>query len=284
MTTAVTHTAADVAELSFSQVVGLVNEPNMCSGGSATIRTVLREAPGVGPGSRILEVGSNTGFSVLEMAAASRADVFGIDIEDASVRFAKAKAKALALTNAYFSVGDGTRIDFPDGHFDLVFASNVTSFIPDRTAAISEYYRVLRPFGVLAAVPIFYRERPPAELLRAVEVAVGAPMPGFSREDWKEMFGRAGSELIFSADHRYDDLDEVRIDAYVVEVLAQPCNDGLAPDVREAATERLRYFYRLFNRNLQYAGYAIFLYRKSSPTAFPVLHTSTPIAGSVVRR
>ncbi|MFD7717085.1 class I SAM-dependent methyltransferase [Streptomyces sp. NPDC059814] len=277
-------TPDDVRQLNFSQTVGLVNEPNMCSGGAATIRTVLRETPGLGPGRRILEVGSNTGFSVLEMAASADCEVSGIDIEESSVRFSRTKAAALGLENAHFSVGDGTRIAFPGEHFDLLFASNVTSFIPDRQRAIDEYYRVLKRFGVLAAVPIFYHRRPPARLLAEVEHAIGAPLPRFGRNDWEDMFGRDGAELFFSEDHEYLDLSPEQIDGYVAAVLAQPCNDSLPEELKEAAGRRLHHFYSLFNENLGYCRYSILLYRKNRPTEFPILHASAPVAGSAVRR
>jgi ubiquinone/menaquinone biosynthesis C-methylase UbiE len=277
-------TVSDIQHLNFSQTVGLVNEPNMCSGGAATIRAVLREGPALAAGDRILEVGSNTGFSVLEMASATHCEVQGIDIEESSVRFSQEKAAALGLANAHFSVGDGTKIAFPDEHFDMVFASNVTSFIPDRGRAIDEYYRVLKRFGVLAAVPIFYHRRPPARLLAEVEQAVGAPLPRFSRADWEEMFGLPGSELFFSEEYEYLDLSPAQIDAYVAAVLAQPCNDGMTEELKEAAGQRLHYFYTLFNENLGYARYAILLYRKSQPTAFPVLHASAPVAGTALHR
>ncbi|MFE7271832.1 class I SAM-dependent methyltransferase [Streptomyces sp. NPDC057623] len=273
-----------VQKLNFSQTVGLVNEPNMCSGGAATIRAVLREIPGLGAGDRILEVGSNTGFSVLEMAASINCEVHGIDIEEASVQFSRTKAAALGLDNAYFAVGDGTRIAFPDEHFDMLFASNVTSFIPDRQRAIDEYYRVLKRFGVLAAVPIFYHRRPPARLLEEVERAIGAPLPRFSRVDWEQMFGRKDSELFFSEEYEYLDLSPEQIDAYVAAVLAQPCNEGMPEDLKEAAGKRLHYFYSLFNENLGYCRYAILLYRKSRPTEFPILHASAPVAGTALHR
>ncbi|WP_330289380.1 class I SAM-dependent methyltransferase [Streptomyces sp. NBC_00576] len=274
----------EVQHLNFSQTVGLVNEPNMCSGGAATIRSVLHRVPGLGVGDRILEVGSNTGFSVLEMASATKCDVHGIDIEESSVRFSRNKAAALGLDNAHFDVGDGTRIAFPDEHFDLLFASNVTSFIPDRGRAIDEYHRVLKRFGVLAAVPIFYHRRPPARLLAEVEQAIGAPLPRFSRADWEDMFGRPGSELFFSEEYEYLDLSPEQIDAYVAAVLAQPCNDDMGQELKEAAGRRLHYFYTLFNENLGYARYAILLYRKSAPTTFPILHASAPVPGTALSR
>lgn len=185
-----TVTAERVADLNFSQTVSLLNEPNMCSGGAETIRTVLRHVPPLHAASRILEVGSNTGFSVLEFASMVPGAVHGIDIEPYSVQLSQAKAEHLGLANAHFSVGDGTAIDYPEKDFDLVYASNVTSFIPDAARAVSEYYRVLKRFGTLAAVPIYYRSTPPPALLTKVEEAIGAPLQVRRLEDWLPVFGQ----------------------------------------------------------------------------------------------
>lgn len=274
----------DVPLLNFSQVVGLVNEPNMCSGGAATLRTVLRETPGLNRRSRILEVGSNTGFSVLELASASPCQVYGVDIEPTSVLLAKEKAAGMGLPNAHFSVGDGTQIAFDDGEFDLVFASNVTSFIPDKVSAVREYYRVLKTYGVLASVPIFYHRSPPARLVAEVEEAIGAPLTQRGRVEWEELFCAPGGELFFAEEHEYDELGDNAITDYVAAVLDQPCNADMTDELKAAAGERLAYFYRLFNENLGYARYAVLLFRKGAPTTFPVLHTSAPVRGTLERR
>lgn len=257
--------------LNFSQLVGLVNEPNMCSGGTATLRTILRQAPTLHATDRALEVGSNTGFAVLELAAQTPATVHGIDIEPASVALAQAKAAALGLDNARFQVGDGTRIDFPDDYFSLVFVSNVTSFIPQADRAVADYYRVLRPLGTLAAVPIYYHRPPPAALVAEVEAAIGAPIRQRSLDDWLDLFG---GQPYFIQEYEYEYRDDHDIDRYVARVLGQPSNDALDEEVKQAAGDRLRYFYALFNENLQYARYAIVLLRKGAPTGFPILHTS----------
>lgn len=269
--------AADVPFLNFSQTVSLVNEPNMCSGGAETIRQILRHAPPLGAGQRVLEVGSNTGFSVLEMASQTVARVTGIDIEPYSVRLASDKARSLGLANADFKVGDGTSIAEPDDSFDLVFASNVTSFIPDPVRAVEEYYRVLRPLGTLAVAPIYYHEAPADDLLAEVGEAVGVDVPVRGLQDWVTAFGQNRREPYWVQEYAYDDLDDAHIERYVRAVLDQPSNRSLDPSVSTAAAERLGYFYRLFNRNLRHARFAVMLFRKSEPTRFPILHTTYPV-------
>jgi ubiquinone/menaquinone biosynthesis C-methylase UbiE len=271
-------TASDeVTRLNFSQVVSLLNEPNMCSGGAETLRQIVRHAPQLGPRSRVLEVGSNTGFSVLELAAQLPTEVYGIDIEPYSVRLAEEKARALRLPNAHFQVGDGMDIDFDDATFDLVFPSNVTSFVPDARKAVAEYYRVLKPFGTLAAVPIYYHRPPPADLLARVEQAIGVPLSVTRLETWVELFGEGVRSPYWLREYEYIDLSAAEIDAYLARVVDQESNDALAPEVKEAAASRLREFYALFAENLRYARFAILLFRHGDPTSFPILHRTRPV-------
>jgi len=270
--------AADVQHLNFSQTVSLLNEPNMCSGGAETIRQVLRHAPPLGPAHRILEVGSNTGFSTLELAVQTTAQVTGIDIEPNSVRLAVDKATALGLSNVDFRVGDGTAIAAEDGFFDLVFASNVTSFIPDPVRAVKEYYRVLQRFGTLAVAPIFYRTAPPATLLAAIGEAVGVEVPVRHLDHWVNLFGQGQRQPFWVQEYEYDELDDAAIDRYTQSVQDQPGNQSLDSAVAEAAGRRLAYFYRLFDENLRYARFAVMLFRKDDPTTFPVLHTTKEVS------
>ncbi|HST86243.1 MAG TPA: class I SAM-dependent methyltransferase [Kineosporiaceae bacterium] len=270
-------TAESVATLNFSQTVSLLNEPNMCSGGAETIRTVLAQIPTLRYASRILEVGSNTGFSVLEFASMVTGTVHGIDIEPYSVKLSRAKARRLGLDNAHFRVGDGTAIDYPTGDFDLVYASNVTSFIPDAPRAVAEYYRVLRPFGTLAAVPIYYRTTPSAALLSQVEEAIGAPLRVRRLDDWIPVFGQGTRQPYWTQEFEYVDLTPIEIARYVDAVVAQESNTMLPQPVLTAAAERLHHFYTLFNENLRHAGFAVLLYRNQEPTPFPILHRTRPV-------
>jgi len=47
------------------------------------------------------------------------------------------------------SGGQGERLPFPDGSFDVVISNGVIDLIPDKDAVLSELFRVLRPGGRL---------------------------------------------------------------------------------------------------------------------------------------
>lgn len=262
-----------IENVDFSTLVGVANEPNMCSGGTATIRRVLQQVP-VHADSRFLEVGSNTGFTTIEFASWIPGKVYGVDINPKSIELARKKASAFGITNAEFIHANALTLPFENHRFDLVFVSNVTSFIQDRERAITEYYRVLKPRGVLAAVPIYYHEAPPEELRKRVEEAVGAPIPVRGKDYWQNLFSHTGTELFFDEEYEYIYQSPERIAAYVDMVMSHPHLGEFPAETRAAIANRLQYFYHLFNENLRYARYTILLYRTGAPNLEPILHQS----------
>jgi ubiquinone/menaquinone biosynthesis C-methylase UbiE len=270
---------AEIKELDFSRVVALTNEPNMPSGGGATVRRVL-ELAGPRRGGRVLEVGSNTGYTTIEMASWLDSPVTGLDVNPVSNAFAAAKAQRAGIDNAEFVLGDGQGMPFDDDLFELVFASNVTSFMTDHQQACDEYYRVLAPRGVLAVVPIYYRQAPPEPLRKAVEAAIGVPLQVTSEQYWIDVFSRDGVSLVADEPYEYIRQTPERIAAYVEQVMDQAHLAGQPAQKTAALNSRLAHFYEIFDENLSYAGYSILLFRKGHPNPEPVLHTTRRVHGS----
>lgn len=264
-----------ISEMSFSEIVGLVNEPNTPSGAHESIRQICTAIP-MDRVERILDVGSNTGFATVELASSTKAQVVGVDINPGSVEYARQLAGRVGLSNAEFQVGNILALPFPNDSFDMVYCNNVTSFIADRDKAIAEYQRVLKPNGVLAIVPIYYIRTPPTELVERVSRAIEAPIEVRDIDQWFSAFESPDLRLYYRADFAYDDLSANTISAYAARVTAPERLPDLSEDDRAAAGERLAYFYSLFNENLQYCGFSVLIYRYRPPNTFPVLYTSRP--------
>lgn len=268
---------AEISQLDFSSVVALVDEPNTPSGAHESIRTILTAVP-ADRFRRVLDVGSNTGFATLEIASWLDAEVVGLDINPDSVALASERAAALGLSNARFVEGSLLDLPFEADSFDLVYCNNVTSFVRNRTQALAQYTRVLRPMGVLAAVPIYYRETPPQSVVDDVSRAIGAPIDPRGIEQWLECFSEPGLDLIYRKDFVYDRLSDERIADYASRVVAEQRTPWLTDVQRRAAHDRLEGMYRLFERNLSYCGFSVLLFRWRGPNPSDVLHTSRPAA------
>lgn len=117
---------------------------------------ILDEVAGhLGPGSVVLVVGCGSGVEI-EWFSGRCAKVFAVDVEPAAI--AAAKDATRHLGNVACGLTDGRTLPFGDEHFDLIFMHNVCEHILDVERNFSEFYRCLKPRGVLFNVfaPLFY--------------------------------------------------------------------------------------------------------------------------------
>jgi SAM-dependent methyltransferase len=103
-------------------------------------------AAGVGPGTRLLDVGCGSGVAAA-IARAQGATVSGIDAARPAVECARAR-----VTDGDFAVGEMEALPWPDGAFDVVTSFCAFQYAADPVAAVRETRRVLRVGGSLAIV------------------------------------------------------------------------------------------------------------------------------------
>ena len=101
---------------------------------------------------RALDLGSGTGFPLLELAErlGPAARVVGVDPWRAAHARADAKRRAWPVPQAHLVRADGARLPFPAGAFELVVSNLGVNNFADPEAALAECRRVLAPGGVLA--------------------------------------------------------------------------------------------------------------------------------------
>jgi ubiquinone/menaquinone biosynthesis C-methylase UbiE len=93
---------------------------------------------------RVLDVGCGAG-AALAPAARRAASAVGVELSPSMAERARAAAPL-----ADVHVGDATSLDFEDGAFDVVVSAFTVFFMPDPTAALQEWRRVLAPGGRIA--------------------------------------------------------------------------------------------------------------------------------------
>jgi SAM-dependent methyltransferase len=133
----------------------------------------LLDAAAVGPGMRVLDVGSGPGY--LAAAAAARdATAVGVDVAPAMVALARTLHPRVE-----FVQGDGERLRFADDSFDAVVANFAVPHFgrPERAAA--EFARVLSPGGkvALSTWDVPAASRLPGAFYDAVQEVGAAPPP-----------------------------------------------------------------------------------------------------------
>jgi SAM-dependent methyltransferase len=136
------------------------------------------------PYGRALEIGSGTGFFLLNLMQAGVAERGSVtDISPGMVEVALRNAGSLGLA-VEGRVADAETIPYPDATFDLVVGHAVLHHIPDVEQALREVLRVLKPGGrfVFAGEPTRYGDVVARRLSRATWWAAtrATRLPGLS--------------------------------------------------------------------------------------------------------
>lgn len=107
-------------------------------------------AAGIGPGMRVLDVGSGAGHVAILVAnlVGSSGQVVGVDRSPVALKTARSRTDALGLRNVSFLEGDPSEMTF-DQPFDAVVGRYILMFQPDPVAMLRALVRHVRPNGIV---------------------------------------------------------------------------------------------------------------------------------------
>ncbi len=91
---------------------------------------------------RVLDAGCGNGIE--SGPYSERLEVYGVDYQPGYVAYCRA-----SYPLGHFTVGELSRLDFPDAHFDLIVMNQVIEHLEDPPQVVAELARVLRPGGQL---------------------------------------------------------------------------------------------------------------------------------------
>lgn len=117
----------------------------------------------------VLEIGCGVGLDLLRFARAG-AHVVGIDLSPVAIELARTNFRSHGFQSE-LAVMNGEALEFPENHFDLVYAHGVLQYTADISAMLSEIRRVLKPGG--CAILMVYNR---ISWLRLVSSLTGVPL------------------------------------------------------------------------------------------------------------
>ena len=139
----------------------------------------------VAPGERLLEIGCGEGGNLHHVAARSPgARLYGVDFSPAKAAFAQRSTGVPCL------VADAARLPFVDASFDALLVRDLLHHVPDRSGALAEARRVLKPGGRLTLIEP--NRRSPLVLLQAAAMPAERGLFASSRERILDELTRAG--------------------------------------------------------------------------------------------
>lgn len=255
-----------IQALSYTDFISFIKETNRCPGGKASIREITQNSF-LGPESKILDIGSNTGFNSLEFAHITKSKVFGIDISESCVNEAKNLLNndiEEVKSRVNFRVGSAYDIPFGDEYFDLVMAGGATSFMDDKNKAVSEYFRVLKPWGFLATTQLFYNTKPPQSVLDAVSEVIGIQIKYMDKSEWLDILNAHNThELYYFKEYAFESRSKSDVEKYVSLFIEKPHIVNLDNEVKQEIHDKWFGYMETFSKNNEYLSYFIALFRKN---------------------
>jgi ubiquinone/menaquinone biosynthesis C-methylase UbiE len=132
----------------------------------------LFEQAGIGPGMRVLDVGSGAGdvsFLAADLVGQG-GRVIGVDCSEVAVEWSTARARSREIGNVSFLLGDPADMEFSQ-QFDSIVGRFVLMYYPDPVAAIRKLARHLRSMGLVVFQEFdmdYFRSRPSAPTFERV--------------------------------------------------------------------------------------------------------------------
>ena len=206
----------EIKQLSYTDFISLIKEENRPSGGKKTIREIAINSF-INDKSNVLEIGCTNGFSSLEINKLVNCNVVGIDINKNSIDNANEKIKLNGLdeNKIRFEYGNAEYLSqFGDNTFDLIICGNAISFINNKGKAFEELIRVLKPNGFISIVPIWYKEKPNADVIKKVNKELGFEIVCYYEKDWLD-FTDKKLELYYKKNYHFIYCTKEQIEKYV---------------------------------------------------------------------
>ena len=111
---------------------------------SAPFGLKLLETIKLRPNINVLDIGSGTGFPLLEIAQriGTSSKVFGIDPWELVTERTKLKIEKYKVKNVEIIIGKSENLPFPDNYFELIVSNNGINNVDDIKQTLMECYRV----------------------------------------------------------------------------------------------------------------------------------------------
>ncbi len=184
----------------------------------------LATSAGVGPSTRVLDLGCGIGGPARYLAATFGCNVTGVDLSPAFVDAANYLTARCRLSDRVrFQVGDALHLPFDNAAFDTVFLQHVAMNIENRPALYAEIGRILAPAGRFVTYDVVLRD---GDVLYPTPWARDASTSFLvSERDTRAALEQAGFRVLL-----WRDDTEIALDWFKA-LQAGPPPDGLNPGV-----------------------------------------------------
>ncbi|OAA33864.1 methyltransferase [Beauveria brongniartii RCEF 3172] len=171
------------------------------------LTTLVASRLRLSPGLQILDVGCGTGKPAIQIGKSNDVDITGVAISTGQIESANARlASDMPARKISFQVADAMDLPFADASFDGAYAIESLCHMPDKTNALTQIARVLRPGGRLVIADLFLDAQPSApdseflaRLCQFYEVSTFR-----TADEYRDLLHQVGLNLVEFTDVRHN--------------------------------------------------------------------------------
>lgn len=233
-------TPNEIANLSYTDFVGLINQWNVPPGALSTINK-WKTFSNLDCHSNILEIACTTGFSSRELALLSNCSGVGIDVSHASIDAANKNKKNYA---------PDIKIEYK--HFDAyLYKDNIKfthiilgaalKFFPDPQRLLTHIMSMIEHEGVFLASPFYIQAPIPTDLINRFKAVFGIKPTTEGYKDVMQVY--KGLEIIYQ--------DQMEIHQETDSELKHYCESTISRQLKEESIDKEEIFNICYHRLLE---------------------------------
>jgi len=145
-------------------------------------------------GDTVVDLGSGAGNDcfVARYAVGPKGKVIGVDMTAQMVELARKNAMKLGLDNVEFRLGEIEHLPVRDEEADVVVSNCVLNLVPDKDAALSETYRILKKGGHFSVSDIVTAGPIPEGLRKEAALYASCVSGAMLKEDYVDLIKKIG--------------------------------------------------------------------------------------------
>lgn len=144
---------------------------------------------------KVLEVACNMCTTAIGLAKQFGCSIEGVDLDENALEKARNNITAHALQDKiHVQRANAMRLPFADETFDIVINEAMLTMLPlqAKMKAIAEYYRVLKPGGVLLTHDVMLTTDDSETILQQLREAINITVTPLTKEGWRNVFSESG--------------------------------------------------------------------------------------------
>lgn len=143
----------------------------------------------------VLEVACNMGTTAIGLAKRFGCHIEGVDLDETALSKAKRNIAAQGVQNLiHVQRANAMKLPFADETFDVVINEAMLTMLPlaAKQKAVTEYFRVLKPGGVLLTHDVMLTTEDSETVLQQLRQAINITVTPLTRDGWKSLFEKIG--------------------------------------------------------------------------------------------